>query len=283
VDTLAHGYGLAEAPRWVPPDNDLADHPDGVLLFSDVLGGGIHRWSPESGIATIVPKRRGVGGMALHADGGVVVTGRDLQHVVDSETRQLLALEGATGFNDMTTDRDGAIYVGALRFNPFAGEQPVPGDVWRVDGTGSAKKLFGEVEWPNGIAFSPDGDTIYTCDYAAERVLAHDLNANGEAENRRVFAKPESGSVDGLAVDVEGGVWVALASAGGIGRYSPDGSLDEILDVPAGFVTSLCFGGADGRDLFITTMDNSESAERRGTVFAAQAPVAGLPRPLATI
>jgi gluconolactonase len=267
----------------VPPDNDLADHADGVLLFSDVLGGGIHRWSRTSSVTNVVPKRRGVGGMALHSDGGVVVTGRDLQHVVDSQTRTLLSLEGATGFNDMTTDSDGRVYLGALRFNPFAGETPVPGDVWRVDAAGSATKLFGDIEWPNGIGFSPDGDIVYISDYAAEHVIAHDLDSGGEATNRRVFAKPETGSTDGLVVDVEGGVWVALASGGGVGRYSPDGALDEILDVPAGFVTSLCFGGADGRDLFITTMDNSESAERRGTVFATRADVAGLARPLATI
>jgi gluconolactonase len=221
--------------------------------------------------------------MALHADGGVVVTGRDLQHVTGSDTRTLLSLEGATGFNDMTTDRDGGVYLGALRFNPFAGETPVSGDIWRIDEAGSATKLFGDVEWPNGIGFSPDGNTIYTCDYAAEHVVAYDLDSGGRAYDRRLFAKPDVGSADGLAVDVEGGVWVALASGGGIGRYSPDGALDEVLDVPAGFVTSLCFGGADGRDLYITTMDNSEDPERRGTVFATRAAVAGLPRPLATI
>lgn len=267
----------------MPPDNDLADHADGVLLFSDVLGGGIYRWSRASGVTNVVPKRRGVGGLALHADGGVVVTGRDLQHVTGSDTRTLLLLEGATGFNDMTTDGDGSVYLGALRFNPFAGETPVPGDIWRVDAAGTATKVFGDIEWPNGIGLSPDGNTIYACDYAAEHVVAYDLDSSGEAMDRRIFAKPESGSTDGLAVDVEGGVWVALASAGGIGRYSADGALDEIIDVPAGFVTSLCFGGADGRDLFITTMDNSESGDRRGTVFATRTDVAGLPRPLATI
>jgi gluconolactonase len=267
----------------VPPDNSLADHADGVLLFSDVLGGGVHRWSRASGVTNVVPKRRGVGGMALHADGGVVVTGRDLQRVVDSQTRTLLSLEGATGFNDMATDRDGSVYLGALRFNPFAGETPVPGDVWCVDAAGSATKLFGDIEWPNGIGFSPDGDIIYISDYAAEHVIAHDLDSGGEATNRRVFAKPETGSADGLAVDVEGGVWVALASRGGIGRYSPDGALDEILDVPAGFVTSLCFGGTDGRDLYITTADNTEDPEGAGTVFRTRVDVQGLPVPYATV
>ena len=142
METLAYGYGLAEAPVWVPPEHELADHVDGALVFSDVLGGGVHRWSPASGVTTIVPKRRGVGGVALHADGGLVVSGRDLQHVRSGEIRTLLTLDGVTGFNDLTTDAGGRVYAGALRFNPFAGEQPVPGEIWQLDEVAHATELF---------------------------------------------------------------------------------------------------------------------------------------------
>jgi gluconolactonase len=233
-------------------------------------------------VTTVVPKRRGVGGLALHADGGLVVSGRDLEHIRGSARRTVLAPEGVTGFNDMTTDAEGRVYAGALRFNPFAGEKTVPGEVWRVDGTGHAVELFGGIDWPNGIGFAPDGRTIYACDYAAGKVIAHDMTASG-AESRRLFADSPSGSVDGLAVDTEGSVWVALASGGGIARFSEKGSLDEVLDVPSGFVTSLSFGGADGRDLFVTTADNGEDPARRGTVFRTRVEVAGLPRTSATI
>jgi xylono-1,5-lactonase len=290
METLAYGYGLAEAPVWVPPDHDLADAPGGVLLFSDVLGGGLHRWSAASGVTTVVPKRRGIGGAALHADGGVVVTGRNVQHVRGSETRTVLTLEGATGFNDMTTDTDGRIYVGSMRFMPFEGGQPVPGEVWRVDGDDAATdhgaqaterrakatELFGDISWPNGMGFSPDGRTIYISDYAAGKVIAHDLTSTSEAQNRRVFAESPSRAADGLAVDSEGRVWVALG-AGGLGRFSAGGTLEEVLEVPAGFVASLCFGGTDGRDLYITTADNTEDPARRGTVFRTRVDVPGLP------
>lgn len=275
METLAYGYGLAEAPVWVPPDHELADGPSGGLLFSDVLGGGLHLWSAASGVTTVVPKRRGIGGAALHADGGVVVTGRNVQHVRGSETRTVLTLEGATGFNDMTTDTDGRVYVGSMRFMPFEGGQPVPGEVWRVDGDG-ATELFGDIGWPNGMGFSPDGRTIYISDYAAGKVIAHDLTSTGEARNRRVFAESPSRAADGLAVDSEGSVWVALG-AGGLGRFSAGGTLEEVLEVPAGFVASLCFGGTDGRDLYITTADNTEQPDRRGTVFRTRVDVPGLP------
>src|SRR5262245_53505358 len=102
METLAFGYGLAEAPR--------VDE-QGRLYFSDVLGGGVYRWSPDGTVATVVPKRRGVGGLVLHADGGLVVTGRDVVHVRDGESRPLLAVDGVVGFNDLTTDRHGRVFV----------------------------------------------------------------------------------------------------------------------------------------------------------------------------
>jgi sugar lactone lactonase YvrE len=71
----------------------------------------------------------------------------------------------------------------------------------------------------------------------------------------RTFAEMPAGSADGLAVDQEGGVWVALGAADYVARFNPDGSLERKFDVPATFVSSLCFGGPDMRDLYITTGD----------------------------
>jgi gluconolactonase len=274
VETLAFGFGLAEAP--------LADDRGGVL-FSDVLGGGVNRWSREGGVEVVLPKRRGIGGLVLHADGGIVVSGRDLVHVRGDETRTLLAApEGVTGLNDMAADAAGRVYVGALRFKPFAGETPVPGEVWRIDAEGRGLVLFDGIDWPNGIGFSPDGGTIYTSDFASGQVLAHDLGADGQAIGRRVFAQSPAGA-DGLAVDSEGSVWVALGQGGGVARFQMDGSLEQVLDVPASFVSSVCFGGADLCDLYITTADNSEDSSRAGTLFRARVEVPGLPRPAATV
>jgi sugar lactone lactonase YvrE len=266
-ETLASGYGLAEAPCW--------ESDRGSLLFSDVFGGGVHRWSAGEAVATVVPKRRGIGGMALHADGGVVVSGRDVVHVRNGETRTLLAHEGVTGFNDLATDVSGRVYVGTLRYNLFAGEAPAPGELWRIDAAGEATELFGDLEWANGIGFSPDGATIYACDYARGTVIAHDLD-DGRAVDRRELVKSPSGSVDGLAVDQEGCLWVALAEGGGVGRFRPDGALEDVLDVPASFVSSLCFGGPDMCDLYITTSGSTEEPAA-GAVLRTSVNVPGLP------
>lgn len=245
MEELASGYSLLEGPTV---------DPAGAVYFSDVIAGGVYRWSPD-GVEQVVPKRRGVGGIVLHEDGGVIVTGRDVLHVRDGESRVLLTLGGVTGFNDLTTALDGSVYVGALRFRPFAGEAPVPGEIWRIPPEGEAALVAGDVLWANGIGFSPDGATAYGSDYARSCVLAWDVEDDGSLTSPRTFAEMPAGSADGLAVDQEGGVWVAPGAAGNLLRFGPDGSLDRRLDVPASFVSSLCFGGDDMRDVYVTTGD----------------------------
>ena len=111
VETLAWGFSLIEGPSVDSEDN---------LYFSDVHRGGVYRRSPDGEITTSIPKRRGVGGTALHADGGLVVSGRNIQHVKDGAIRVLFeAPGGVTGFNDLTIDAVGRGLVGSLRTDPF--------------------------------------------------------------------------------------------------------------------------------------------------------------------
>jgi gluconolactonase len=276
VELLASGYQLAEAP--VATD-------DGGVVFSDVLGGGVHRWSPTTGaVETVVPERRGIGGMAAHADGGLVMSGRDLVHVRDGVTRTLFADDSLAGLNDLTIDPNGEVVVGTLRFRPFAGEQPVPGGFIRIgaDG-GKTADVLGDVDWANGCAFSPDGATFYGCDYHRGVVRAVDRRRDGTFGAARVSVTSPSGQVDGMAVDETGALWLALGAAGTVGRFTPDGVLLSEVTVPAAFVASLCFGGADGRDLFLTTPDNTIDPDQGGCVFRTRVDVAGATIIAATI
>jgi gluconolactonase len=203
-------------------------------------------------------------------------------HVRDGETRTLLAFDDVTGFNDLATDDGGRVYVGTLRYNLFAGEDPVPGELWRIDAAGDATELFGALEWANGVAFSPGGASVYVCDYGRGAVIAHELGRDGRALDRRTLLESPSGSVDGLAVDEDGALWVALAEGGGVGRFRPDGSLEQVLDVTAGFVSSLCFGGEDLRGLYITTAGSPEEPTA-GALLRTRVDVAGLPVAAATV
>jgi gluconolactonase len=277
MELLASGYGLVEGPRVAA---------DGSLYFSDVHGGGVYRRAPDGELTLVVPKRRGVGGIALHADGGIVCSGRNICHVRDGDTRILFDPPDTPGFNDIFTDESGRIYAGTMRTSPFGGaseNERTPGELWRIDAEGKATELYGDVNLTNGIGFSPDGKAIYHSDTARSHVIAHDVAPDGGCSNRRVFAKLERGGPDGLAVDVDGFVWVAAYGGSCVCRFDPTGRLDQNVEVPALEVTSLCFGGDDGRDLYIATAGNAEEPSLRGCVFRTRAPVAGLPAPLARI
>ena len=179
----------------------------------------------------------------------------------------LAAPPGVTGFNDLVTDDAGGLLVGALRFRPMAGEAPVPGELWRIppgDPAAPPHVVLGGLLWPNGVGLAPDGATLYVSDFAAGEVVAADAHGGG----RRTFARVPAGAApDGLAVDAEGGVWVALGPAAQVARYGPGGSLDALLDVPADFVSSVAF---DGERLLVATA---------GALLRTDAGVAGRPVP----
>ena len=155
------------------------------------------------------------------------------------------------------------------------------GECYRIEAVGRATELYGGVSLTNGIGFSPDGKTIYHSDTARACVLAHELDAAGRATPKTPIAV--DGGPDGLAVDAEGGIWVALYRAGAVQRYRPDGKPDTRLEVPAHAVTSLCFGGADLRDLYVVSADNAADPTRGGSIFRTRSDVAGLPAPFARI
>jgi len=262
-EVLAHGYRLAEAPT--------IDR-DGSLLFSDVLGGGVHRWrSSDDEVATVVPKRRGVGGIAVHVDGGIVCSGRDIVHVDEQgKTRTVLHVDGVAGWNDLCTDEAGNVYAGALRFAVFdPAAEEVPGELWRIASDVAAAPLFDHVVHANGVACAPDGRTVYLSDTRRRSVVVFD-RAQG---TRRDIDVSGLGHPDGMAVDEHGAIWLALVS-GGIARLTPDGTVDRRIEPPSNFTTSCCFAG---RDLYVTTGGHSERPELGGCVLRTTVDVAGAP------
>jgi gluconolactonase len=255
---MAGGFGLAEAPR---PDGH------GGAWFSD-LGGGVFHVDGQGSVGTVVPRRRGVGGLIPHAGGGLVVAGRDVVHVDGTKTRTLLALPGVTGFNDLTTDAEGRLLVGALRYRPFAGDEPVPGEVWRLDAAGATTCVARELTWPNGLAVAGDGRRLFAADFHAARVAVYELDADGVGGPPTVLAASPRGAADGLALDEQDGIWLALGPGAGIARFSAEGKLEEVLDVPAAFVSSVAF---DGDELLCTV----GGGDRGGGLLRASVGVRG--------
>lgn len=274
IETLASGYGLIEGPR-------VDD--DGNLYFSDVPNGGVYRRSPDGEITVVVPKRRGVGGIALHADGGLVVSGRNIAHVAPDGTTRVVFDSDAPGLNDLFTDALGRVYCGTIRSDPFSDSPDrTPGECYRVDVDGTSRSLYGRVSLTNGIGFSPDGARLYHADTGNHHVICHDLDGD-EVVNRRPLAQHPSFFPDGLAVDEAGTIWVADYGSGRVVGLSPDGEEVGSIPVPSKAVTSVCFGGSDRRDLYIVTADNTEDRSRGGTVFRTRVDVPGLPVPKARV
>jgi sugar lactone lactonase YvrE len=274
MQELATGYGLIEGPVWDPAKG---------LYFSDVVGGGIYLLNRSGEVSQAVPKRRGVGGLALHADGGLIASGRDIVHVnlADHSMRVLLAqtaADGAVGFNDLTTDPRGRVYAGSIAFAVFKAEEMKPGNLYVIDGAGKARQISDGVLLTNGLGFSPDGRRLYHSDALRELIRVYDVDEDGSVSHWRAFAATGSGSVpDGLKVAADGSVWVADAHNGRVVVFEPDGRHRRDISVPRPMVTSLCFGGDDLRDLYIVTGSWQGPSERSGTVYRLRSDVAGLP------
>ncbi|HEX4198458.1 MAG TPA: SMP-30/gluconolactonase/LRE family protein [Caulobacteraceae bacterium] len=273
MQEIATGYGLIEGPVW--------DAARG-LYFSDVRDGGVNLLGRDGTITQVVPKRRGVGGMALHAAGGLVISGRDISYApLDGrEGKVLLTAQasGGIGFNDLTTDRNGRIYVGSLAFRVFGGEAPKPGQLHVIDLDASSRALSGGVMLTNGLGFSPDGTRLYHSDSRAPGVRVYDVAADGSVGPWRLFANLGAGSTpDGLKVAADGSVWVADARGGRVAVFAPDGDHRMDVAVPLPMVTSLCFGGDDLRDLYVVTGSDGGPSESCATIFRMRTDVAGLP------
>jgi D-xylonolactonase len=274
MERLATGFGLIEGPVFDPAFG---------LYFSDVINGGVHLLDRAGNVSLVLSKRRGIGGMALHAEGGLVVGGRDIAWVslADGATRPLLSLDaipGATGFNDLTTDRAGRIYVGSLAFRVFGGEEPKPGHLHVIDLDGTMRTLSHGILLTNGLGFSRDGRRLYHCDARAALVRGYEVMSDGSVGPWQTFASlGPTGVPDGLKVASDGSVWVADAHGGRVIVFDENGVQRQEIAVPLPMVTSLCFGGDDMRDLYIVTGSRGGPHDNCGSIFRTRVDVAGLP------
>jgi D-xylonolactonase len=274
MQEVATGYGLIEGPVW--------DASKG-LYFSDVSNGGVFLLDRQDNVTQVVPKRRGIGGMALHAEGGIVVGGRDITWTAFGGERSKVLLGSdvtpeAIGFNDLTTDKAGRIYVGSLAYKVFGGEPPRPGHLHVIDLDGSVRTISDGIMLTNGLGVSPDGRLLYHSDARGGLVRVYDVKADGSVGPWRKFCSlGEHGVADGLKVASDGSVWIADAHGGRVAVFGADGGHLRDIAVPLPMVTSVCFGGDDLKDLYVVTGSRGGPRENCGTVFRTRSDVAGLP------
>lgn len=278
-ERLVSGFGLIEGPLYEPGHG---------LLFSDTINGGVRCLGADGALIDIVAHRKGIGGLARHIEGGLIVSGRTVACKPADGGATITLVDddpdhGILGFNDLVTDPAGRIYVGSLAFRALSTDGAKPAFLHMIDLDGTVHMLADDVMLTNGLGFSPNGDKLYHSDSARNSIYAYDVDRDGRVSNRQVFAKTRKGSPDGLAVAADGSVWVALAHGSGVGVYNPEGREINRIDMPVPMVTSLCFGGDDWRDLYIVTGRDGAPEDEGGGIYRLRVDVPGKQRPLARV
>ena len=270
---------LGEGPRW--------DGATRRLLWVDIEAGALHLFDPSRADDRAIPLGSRVGAAAPTETGGVLVALADRLAVVDLDdesVRTLVKIPHGDGLrlNDGACDPAGRFWVGSMALDYAAGA----GALYRYSRAGGLERVLDAVTISNGLGWSPDGGTMYYVDSMTYRVDRFDFDpSTGGVSDRRPFVAIERGAgiPDGLAVDHEGGIWVALWGRGALRRYSPGGELERVLDVPTDNVTACCFGGDDGCSLYVTTASVDLDADQRrrqpqaGSVFVTEVDVSGPP------
>jgi D-xylonolactonase len=275
---LASGYGLLEGARW---------YPEHGLVFSDMTAGGVYRLPPGAASPeTLIPHRKAIGGLVAHADGGFVVSGRNVSIKGDDGTTTVL-LEAAADeqfFNDITADGRGRLFAGSMPKN--AGSARAAGRLYLIDLDGSVAVLADDVLISNGLGADPADRLLYHVDSERRAVWQFDLDATDIGASRRVFVSTGEYDAlpDGLAVAADGSVWVALAGAGLVVGWDARGARLAEIAVPHALVTSVCFGGPGLSTLYILTGTDAEHPNPDGgSVFSLDADRTGLPAPVARV
>jgi sugar lactone lactonase YvrE len=266
---------LAEGPIW--------DSRTGELLWVDIMAGLVHRFDPATGTDTILDVGQPVGAVVPRVAGGYALAIRDGFAVMDENGVRLVAPvdrgRPKLRMNDGACDSSGRFWAGSMHVDEVRGV----GSLYRIDADGRVKTMLGDVTISNGIGWSPDDTVMYYVDTPTLGVDAFDYDAASCAiSNRRriVTIEESAGSPDGLVVDAEGCVWVALWEGWAVRRYSPDGTLLGVVEVPAARVTKPAFGGPALDELYITTAapDAPDSEQpQAGGIFHVRPGVRGLP------
>lgn len=258
---------FGESPNW--------DERTGSLVWLDMLGDAIHVFDLDppahrswaSGpVMSVLPRRD---------RGFAVVTPDGLALLDDEEPATMLAVElepnPAFKPNDAFCDDDGRLWTATV--SPADG--PPRGVIWRIDPDLTAHRVAGDIAHGNGLGLSPDRALLYHSDSRKGVIEAYPFDAPaGALGPPRVLARVDAaeGVPDGLAVDADGGIWVALyrghlrdgKDGSELRRYAPTGRLEAVIDVPVRCTTSCAFGGPDLGSLFVTTGNYEASEGERG-------------------
>jgi sugar lactone lactonase YvrE len=271
------GAALSEGLVW--------DEQAGRLLWVDITAGLINALTPRTRERKQWRLPHEVGAVALRAGGGLVVADRyGFALLSESPADEPVRVEQVTPpgvrMNDGACDPAGSFWAGSMAFD----ERPGAGNLYRCSPDGSVEVMLQGVSVSNGIGWSRDGRRMYYVDTATRGIDVFDWRVGEPLGDRRrmVDLTGEAGAPDGLAVDAEDCVWVAMWGGWCVRRYSPEGDWLAQISLPVAQVTSCAFGGQDLDQLYISTAahrltDADRAAQPlAGSIFRCRPQVAGL-------
>jgi len=257
LEVLAGGFEFTEGPLWCP---------DGSVLFQDIRAERTYRLQPDRSVELVRERTGAANGQTFAADGRIYFceqNGRRISAMQPDGTAVETIAETWSGKrlnspNDLVSRSDGLLYFTDPPYGVAPRERELHFQgVYRLDSLGQTHLLSDDFEKPNGLAFSPDEKTLYVCDTGRYHIRAFDLEPSGEFRvgSSRVFATlnpDQPGGPDGLKVDREGRVYVAVAQ--GVWVYNPDGTLLGILALPKR-PANLAWCDSDAQTLTMTVVD----------------------------
>ena len=276
---MAAGADLGEGPLW--------DRRSATLIWLDITRHLIHRFDPATAADTSLDLGQPVGAVALRARGGLIGAVRDGFARIGSagELEFIAATEAddpATRMNDGKADPAGRFWAGSMAFDAT----PEAGTLYCLRPDGAVEATLTGLTISNGMDWSADRRSMYFIDsttYGVDR-FEYDV-ASGAIQHRRRVCEVGGGAVmpDGMTLDADGHLWVAVWGGSCVLRFAPDGTPSGRVDLPVSQVTSCAFGGTDLRDLFITTASRGLTSAQRarephaGALFACRPGPQGLP------
>ena len=273
---------LGECPVWSTAER--------VLYWVDINAPSLNRFDPSTGRNVAMPMPESIGCFALRKSGGFVVALRGglwlarADGTLDRKVADAPYDPAHHRFNDGRCDPSGRFFVGSMNEARDANS----GTLIRLDPDFRVTQVLDDFMISNGLAFSPDGRTMYHSDTPAHVIRAFDYDpAGGVPSNPRVFAQwtGETDRPDGGAVDSEGNYWTAFYRGGKVVKLSPRGAILAEYATPAMCPTMCAFGGADLRTLYLTTANEKRDADelarlpQSGGIFAMAVDTPGRPEP----
>jgi sugar lactone lactonase YvrE len=271
---------LGEGPAW--------DERSSRLLFVDILGHMLHSFDPERGevdtldlgvaVCAVAPRRRGGAVLAVEHGFALLDEGARVARRVATIDRE----DRPWRFNDGGCDPAGRFWAGTMTVDTVPGASAL----YRLSSDASVREILGDLTISNGMAWSADGGTMYFIDTPTQGVdhIDFDVASGTLGRRRRLVTVPTgAGSPDGMTIDADGCLWVALWGGSAVHRYTPEGKLDSVIELPVSNASSCAFGGAGLRTLFITTarvgLNDEEVAAQphAGSLFAVATGSQGMP------